>query len=259
MGVDHLRIATGVAVIVVVVTAALLYWGRSGEERENAAENRAETNGDGEWVVLLHGIFRGPRSMAKIEKALVESGYRVLNFGYPSTRESIEDIAELLHQEVQRLPRGNGRVHFVTHSLGGIVVRYYLAHYSCPYAGRIVMIAPPNRGSTLASYLAKWMPYRWMFGKAGQQVAESPDSYPLLLPPPRAEFGVIAGGLGGEVGINPLIPGDNDGTVKVDETKLPGMKDFILIKGQHSTLLAQRPVAENVLFFLAEGTFKHNR
>ena len=73
MGVDHLRIATGVAVIVVVVTAALLYWGRSGEERENAAENRAETNGDGEWVVLLHGIFRGPRSMAKIEKALVKA------------------------------------------------------------------------------------------------------------------------------------------------------------------------------------------
>ncbi len=255
----NLRIATGVAVIVVIVAAALLYRGRSGEEKENAAANRTETNGDGEWVVLLHGIFRGPRSMAKIEKALVKSGYRVLNFGYPSTRESIEDIAELLHQEVQKLPRGNGRVHFVTHSLGGIVVRYYLARYSCPFVGRIVMIAPPNRGSTLASYLARWMPYRWVFGKAGQQVAGAPDSYPLLLPPPRAEFGVIAGGLGNEVGINPFIPGDNDGTVKVEETRLPGMKDFILLKGQHSTLLSQRAVAENVLAFLAEGNFLHEK
>ena len=257
MGAYQIRVAFGAAAIIILVAAALLYRGRPGGEKGSAAARRAETNGDGEWVVLLHGIFRGPRSMAKIEKALVKGGYRVLNFGYPSTRESVEDIAELLHGEVQKLPRGNGRVHFVTHSLGGIVVRYYLAHYSCSGLGRVVMIAPPNKGSTLASYLARWMPYRWVFGKAGQQVAESPDSYPLLLPPPRAEFGVIAGGLGGEIGINPLIPGDNDGTVKVEETKLPGMKDFILIKGQHSTLLSQRPVSENVLSFLSDGKFLH--
>lgn len=258
MRVYHIKIATGIAaMIVVVVATAWLYWSRSGGEKENTAPNGAETNGEGEWVFLLHGIFRSPRSMAKIEKNLGERGYRVINFGYPSTRESIEDIADLLNREVQKLPPGRGRVHFVTHSLGGIVVRYYLAHYSCPNVGRVVMIAPPNRGSTLAAYLGRWMPYRWVFGRAGQQVAGAPDSYPLLLPPPRAEFGVIAGGLGNEVGINPFIPGDNDGTVKVEETKLPGMKDFILLKGQHSTLLSQRVVSENVLSFLSNGRFIH--
>ncbi|HSV97247.1 MAG TPA: alpha/beta fold hydrolase [Spirochaetota bacterium] len=244
---------------VAVLAAAWLYFNRSGKHGEDAAVREIENGRDGEWVILLHGIFRSPRSMAKIETALAKRGYRVINFGYPSTRESIEDIAELLHQTVQQLPPERGRLHFVTHSLGGIVVRYYLAHYACPNPGRVVMIAPPNRGSTLASYLGKWMPYRWAFGRAGQQVAGAPDSYPLLLPPPRAEFGVIAGGLGSEVGINPFIPGDNDGTVKVEETKLPGMKDFILLKGQHSTLLAQRAVADNVLFFLSEGKFLHEK
>jgi pimeloyl-ACP methyl ester carboxylesterase len=251
--------AIGVVLVaaVGVLATAWLYFDRSGKPGEDAAVKVTENGRDGEWVILLHGIFRSKRSMARIEKALLERGYRVINFGYPSTRESIEDIAELLNQEVQKLPPDRGRLHFVTHSLGGIVVRYYLANYSCPNIGRIVMIAPPNRGSTLASYLGKWMPYRWMFGRAGQQVAGAPDSYPLLLPPPRAEFGVIAGGLGLEVGINPFIPGDNDGTVKVDETRLPGMKDFILIKGQHSTLLSQRAVADNVLAFLSEGNFLH--
>ena len=231
----------------------------SGKHVEDAAVKDSVGGHTGEWVILLHGIFRSPRSMVKIEKSLGEMGYRVVNFGYPSTRESIEDIAELLNQEVQKLPPEIARLHFVTHSLGGIVVRYYLAHYACPKLGRVVMIAPPNRGSTLASYLGGWMPYRWVFGKAGQQVAGAPDSYPQLLPPPRAEFGVIAGGLGSEVGINPFISGDNDGTVKVDETKLRGMKDFILIRGQHSTLLLQRAVAENVLAFLTDGKFIHDQ
>lgn len=256
MGRFRVRIAAGIAVLA-AVTAAWTYFGRSDNQMEKTALRNVENARNGEWVILLHGIFRGPRSMAKIEKSLGERGYRVINFGYPSTRESIEDIAELLNLEVQKLPPESGRIHFVTHSLGGIVVRYYLAHYRCPNVGRVVMIAPPNRGSTLASYLGRWMPYRWVFGKAGQQVAGAPDSYPLLLPPPRAEFGVIAGGLGNEVGINPFIPGDNDGTVKVEETKLPGMKDFILLKGQHSTLLSQRAVAENVLAFLSEGNFLH--
>ncbi len=210
-----------------------------------------------EWVILLHGIFRSPRSMARIQKALENEGYTVVNFGYPSTRESIETITALLDKRLKELPADRGRVHFVTHSLGAIVVRRYLAAYKVRKPGRIVMIAPPNQGSTLAAFLNKWQPYKWVFGKAGQEVAGSPGSFIRLLPAPKMEFGVIAGGTGKKAGLNPLMKGDNDGTVMVEETKLAGMKDFVLIKGQHSTLLLQKAVIRNVIAFLKTGSFLH--
>lgn len=245
---------TAAAGTALILSAAYFTW-----KKMASSTDRETTPRDGqEWVVLLHGIFRSPRSMNRIQKALEKGGYRVINLGYPSTKESIENIAGLLHRQVRDLPKGRGRLHFVTHSLGAIVVRYYLAHHRLKNAGRVVMIAPPNRGSTLAFYLHKWMPYKWMFGKAGQEVTGGPNSLPLTLPAPRLEFGVIAGGAGSGTGINPLIPGDNDGTVKVEETKLEGMKDFVLIKGQHSTLLLQRGVIENVLAFLKTGAFLHH-
>ncbi|HDP80084.1 MAG TPA: alpha/beta hydrolase [Spirochaetes bacterium] len=209
-----------------------------------------------ELVVLLHGIMRSPRSMGAIQRRLESGGYDVLNFGYPSTSEPIETIAGMLDAKLRGLPKKKGRtIHFVTHSMGSIIVRYYLAHYKTRGLGRVVMIAPPNRGSFLATYLMSWPPYRWFFGEAGQQLARSPDALPNTLPPPKCEFGVIAGGLGKKRGFNPFIPGDNDMTVAVEETRLEGMKDFILIRSQHSMLLYNNKVIENIAAFLKDGKF----
>ncbi len=210
--------------------------------------------GDNEWVVLLHGILRGPGSMEKIERALQACGYRVVNFGYPSTRESIMDSADLLNEELRKLLPG-ATVHFVTHSMGAIVVRYYLAHYKAVTPARFVMIAPPNRGSSLARGLARFSLFRWIFGRAGMEVAQLPEALVSSLPAPRCEFGVIAGGLGNDAGLNPFIDGDDDGTVTVEETRLEGMKDFVQVKGQHSLLLLQQRVVDNVLAFLQTGGF----
>ncbi|TAL36713.1 MAG: alpha/beta hydrolase [Spirochaetes bacterium] len=211
---------------------------------------------DGEWVVLLHGIMRGPASMEKLENALLACGYRVLNFGYPSTKESIMDSADLLGREMAKLPQG-ATIHFVTHSMGAIVVRYYLAHYRAITPARFVMIAPPNRGSSFAGRLMQLPGFRWLFGRAGGEVAQAPRSLVSTLPAPRCEFGVIAGGLGNSTGLNPLIDGDDDGTISVEETRLEGMKDFIQVKGQHSLLLLNRRVIDNVLAFLETGGFLH--
>jgi triacylglycerol lipase len=209
-----------------------------------------------ELVVLLHGIMRSPRSMGSIQRRLESVGYDVLNFGYPSTSESIETIAGMLDAKLRGLPKKKGRnIHFVTHSMGSIIVRYYFAHYKPRRPGRVVMIAPPNRGSFLASYLMSWPPYRWFFGEAGQQIARSPNALPNTLPPPKCEFGVIAGGLGKKRGFNPFIPGDNDMTVAVEETRLTGMKDFILIPSQHSMLLYNKRVIENTVAFIEKGRF----
>jgi triacylglycerol lipase len=210
-----------------------------------------------EWVILLHGIMRSPRSMSRIERVLTYRGYRVINFGYPSTEESIETIAALLNKEVVAIPDKRISVNFVSHSMGSIVVRYYLAHYPVKNLGRVVMIAPPNRGSIIVSYLKNWPPYRWFFGEAGQELTRAPESLPNILPAPPCEFGIIAGGVGNSFGLNPLIPGDDDGTVGVDETWLASASDFIQIKGQHSTLLLQTSVVDNVVTFLREGKFKH--
>ncbi len=212
---------------------------------------------EGNWVVLLHGIMRSPRSMNSIEYNLKSRGYQVINFGYPSTEESIETIAALLDKEIASIPDDGKSVSFVTHSMGSIVVRYYLAHYKVKKLGRVVMIAPPNKGSIIVSYLKNWPPYRWFFGEAGQELARTPGSLPNTLPSPPCEFGVIAGGMGNDFGFNPLIPGDDDGTVGVDETRLPDESDFIQIKGQHSTLLMQTKVIDNVIAFLEEGKFIH--
>ena len=217
--------------------------------------------GDGEpsgqrWVILLHGMLRTPRSMSMIERALSQNGYRVLNFGYPSRSESIKSIAKRLHRTIGKtVPRDVHSVNFVTHSLGTIVVRYYLSRYRVNGLKRFVMIAPPNKGSEWARILDRLPLYRWFLGIAGQEIKHFPDSLPQILPQPPCEFGVIAGGWGNSTGINPFIPGDDDGTVRVSETKLEGMKDFILIRGQHSTLLMQKRVIDNVIAFLGTGKF----
>ncbi len=223
--------------------------------RNTGAASTPRADAGRDWVILLHGIMRSPRSMFRIKKELEDNGFHVINFGYRSTSKTIEESAAELREVVDGIPDEGRTVNFVTHSLGAIVLRYYLAQNRPKGLGRIVMIAPPNKGSALARILKNWFLYKWLFGAAGQQVARSPKSLPVLLPPPRCEFGIIAGGMGDDEGVNPLIPGDDDMTVGVDETRLEGMSDFIIIKGQHSSLLLQRQVIDNTLSFLKTGKF----
>ncbi len=214
----------------------------------------------GEVVFLLHGILRRAGAMRPIEDSLRKKGYRVVNFGYRSRSESIGDIADSLADRVKRLMEEEPvtGISFVTHSMGSIVVRYCLAHYREIPVKRFIMIAPPNRGSIMASYLKRWLPYRLILGRAVEELARSSESLVSRLPEPRGEFGVIAGGTGASTGMNPFIPGDDDGTVSVEETRLSGMTDFIQVRGQHSTLLFQRRVIANVFSFLEDGRFLHD-
>ena len=119
------------------------------------------------------------------------------------------------------------------------------------------MIAPPNKGSQLARILSRLSLYKWALGVAGGKVIDVERAIPKIMKPPPLEFGVIAGGTGMKMGINPFLPGDDDGTITVEETKLEGMKDFIQIRGQHSLLLLQQSVIDNVIHFLDHGVFLH--
>jgi len=207
-----------------------------------------------EVVVLLHGIANIPLSMKYLENSLEKAGYKVYNLGYPSTDIPIEEAAARIREKVVSLGEGH-RINFVGHSMGNLVIRVLLADY-LPGLGRIVMIAPPNQGSFMAKRLEHLDIYRWIFGPAGQELPADNEAFFGSLPIPNCEFGIIAGGRGTESGFNPLLEGDDDGTVRVEETRLKGAADFTLVHNTHTLILFDPETVEQTIHFLKNGRFK---
>lgn len=211
-------------------------------------------------VVLLHGLARSPASMRPLEEALRGDGYRVVNLGYPSTSRTPEELVAHLREELQPAvraccDRGDGRLHFVTHSLGGILVRALLAREPLPALGRVVMLAPPSRGSEIVDALGESPVFRALFGPTGSALGTGGDDLPARLPPPEAPLGVIAG----SDSLNPigswLIPGPDDGAVAVERTRVRGMADFALVDATHTFIMRDPEAIALVRRFLRTGTF----
>lgn len=210
-----------------------------------------------EAVVLLHGIANVPLSMKYLEKHIEDAGFKVYNFGYPSTDIPIEEAADRIREKVKALGP-DVTINFVSHSMGNLVVRKMFDE-ELPNLGRMVMIAPPNQGSLLAEQLRDLDIYRWIFGPAGQELPADRVAFFESLPIPPCQFGIIAGGRGTEEGYNPLLPGDDDGTVRVEETLLPGAADFILIHKMHTFILFDKDTAQQTIHFLKFGKFDKER
>jgi hypothetical protein len=207
-------------------------------------------------VILLHGLFRTRGSLDKLGQRLEEEGYAVARLAYPSTRRSIGEHADAVTRVLDSL-EGIERVSFVTHSLGGLIARVALARDAAwrdhVEPGRLVMLAPPSRGSSLASELRDFLPFQWLAGPAGQQVVVEEAS---SLPEPDVPFGIIAGGKGDGRGWNQLIEGDDDGVVAVSETRLEGAADFLVVRAMHTFLMDDPEVIDRVVRFLATGRFE---
>jgi len=208
-----------------------------------------------EYVILLHGLFRTRRSFRGLERYLTEQGYEVVAVEYPSTRAAVEKQAAQLARLIERL-EGARRIHFVTHSLGGLVVRCYMRDHQDERIGRLVMIAPPNRGAYMASKLADWGIFRIVAGPVIRQLVGGSEGLVASLPEPRCEFGVIAGGRGDARGYSPFFPGDDDGVVMVRETHLDGMRDFLLVPAIHTFIMNDERVKQAVAQFLRTGRFR---
>jgi len=232
-------------------------WGTY-EECERAFRSLVDTSKvrpqSDEFVILLHGLFRSRRSFRGLEKYLKSHGFEVVAVKYPSTRTSIEEQAAQLARVIGHL-QGARKIHFVTHSLGGLIVRCYLRDHHDPRIGRVVMIAPPNHGALMARMLVDWVPFRILVGPVGKELIGGSDSVIASLPPPWCDFAVIAGGKGNDKGYSPLIPGDDDGIVAVEETKLEGMKEFMLVPAIHAFIMNNERVKRAVVSFLRTGSF----
>ncbi len=213
-----------------------------------------------ETVILLHGLGRTSWSFWRVEQTLRRDGYHVINLTYPSREQSVERLAQEFLAPLIAAQRSAPRLHFVTHSLGGILLRCYLRDHAVPNLGRVVMLAPPNAGSELADRLQPTWLYRTVNGPAGQQLGTA--GLPSTLgawPAGSGELGIIAG----EVSLNPffsaVLPGPNDGKVTVASARLAGMKDFLVVPYSHTWLAWRAPVIESIRAFLHSGHFRPAR
>lgn len=216
----------------------------------------------GKVVIVLHGLFRSRSSMSGLCDYLSEqSDYTVLNVSYGSTRSSLDTHAAGLARIVENVGAEVTEVNFVAHSLGNLVIRRYLG--SC-YRGtdgfradrrvrRIVMLAPPNRGARLAEFFKRSKIAEWVWGSSGADLANNWDALQKKLAIPQCQFAIIAGGKNEPDGRNRLIPGDDDFVVTVEETKLAGARDFVVIPTYHTVIMNNATAREYALRFLEHG------
>ena len=240
-------------------------------ERIKRQENLPRMSGKA--VIVLHGLVRTRSSMELLCQFLREQGgYQVFNVSYPSTRVDIAEHARSLRNIVQNLD-GVDEINFVGHSMGNIVIRHYLGDLArqetwkqTPNAQaadrraiarfhRFVMLGPPNQGARLAEALSDSLIFQQIMGDSGLELGRDWPELEKHLATPSFEFGIIAGGKGGDKGFSPILEGDNDGTISVETTKLPGAHDFVVVPVLHTLLMDNKAVQKLTLRFLKHGYF----
>jgi pimeloyl-ACP methyl ester carboxylesterase len=213
-----------------------------------------------EHVILLHGICCTPFFMRRVERKLAKEGFITHNTGYPSRKAPVAQLADAFIGPTIRQceEAGAEKIHFVTHSMGGILVRSYLSRNPHPPSlGKVVMLAPPNQGSEVADFLQKFRAYRWFTGAAGQELGTDAASVPCRLPAANFEVGIIAGTRTCDwLSSRFLLPGPNDGKVSVESTRLAGMRDHLVLPVSHTFITRNSEALRQTVYFLRHGAFE---
>jgi hypothetical protein len=193
-----------------------------------------------------------------MEKALAREGYGVANIDYPSRTGTIEGLSDdAIGRGLEACRRGGATtIHFVTHSMGGILVRSYLDRKTIPELGRVVMLGPPNGGSEVVDAIGDWAVFGWINGPAGRELGTGVAAVPNRLGPATFSVGIIAGKRSINWINSLMIPGPDDGKVSVEKTKLAGMRDHIVIAATHPFMMRDAEAIRQTIAFLREGRFE---
>lgn len=207
-----------------------------------------------EAVVLVHGLGRSPSSMLILSQRLKWAGYRVTIAEYPSLTAPFADQLATLGDIVQQCCSGASRVHFVGHSLGALVIRGYLARNRPDSLGRVVLLAPPNRGSLFVDWLEEMQLASDVLGPVGRTLGTDATDLPATLPHPDYEVGIIAGNRSTQPIGPPAIPGPDDGIVSIEQARI-GDVPMLVLPRSHAFIANSRHTANAVIRFLRTGGF----
>ncbi|WFU79689.1 alpha/beta fold hydrolase [Bradyrhizobium sp. CIAT3101] len=208
-------------------------------------------------VVLLHGIGVGSWTLKRLERALQRRGFTTLNLDYASRKRPLEQLAEDIHASIAAFAEQcGGTIHFVAHSMGGLLARVYIFRHRPARLGRVVMLGTPNHGSEVADLVKDLSVYRAAFGPSGQQLTTIPDPVLAALPSPDYAVGIIAGCRTiAPIASAFVLPRPNDGRVSVASAKLDDMADHIVVKASHTRLPRHSVAIEQTIAFLHDGRF----
>ena len=243
---------SSIAIALAILLKLFIFKGKSQKLTANCNTNVCKNRA----VVVLHGLVRSSASMNQISQALNSAGYTVCNIQYSSRKYSIEKLAiEQVYPEIEKcLPNQEQKIDFVTHSMGGIIVRQ-LARSTDIKINRVVMLSPPNQGSELVDKLQVIPLFKFINGKAGLSLGTEASSLPNRLGAVDFETGIITGDRSYNPLYSYLIPGADDGKVSLERAKVEGMKDFLVVPHSHSFIMNSQTAIEQTINFLKSGKF----
>lgn len=219
-------------------------------------------NSNLECVLLVHGLSRSGASMRKMRRALGQQGYLAFTLDYPSTKYSIEALSmSILPAGIAACrEQGASRIHLVTHSMGGIVARYFLKHRDVPGFGRMVMLAPPNQGSELIDFYSKVPGFKQLLGPAARQLGTDPEnSMPLKLGPVSVDTAIITGSESSNSLMSLTLPGADDGKVTAASTLVEGMCAQVLLPTSHRMIMKDDVSVDEVVHYITYGKFRSRK
>ena len=193
--------------------------------------------------------------MDKLADHLRKQDYQVVNMGYPSRYHAIEVLAGLAIEPALEQCASESKINFVTHSLGGILVRQYLSQHEIPQLNRVVMLGPPNQGTEIVDMMEGVPGFHFINGDAGLQLGTNIHSVPVALGDADFDLGIIAGSRSINLILSYFIPGIDDGKVSIERTKLAGMNDHIVMPVTHPMMMKDKHVIQQVIYYLSHGSF----